>query len=244
MFSKVLEEKNTYKNSEGVLLKDLTESIFINVNSIGDELCSYYRVSKDMEMRPDKISTSLYGENKYTEIILKYSNIDNPFSLEEGDFIIAPSFSNVYYNVKDLDDHEKDDSVYTAGNANGRDDDSNYKLIENYHKYIDKSKIPSQIGSDQNMVDVPSSASQNTSSENFNLSDSTNGYIEPNMANKGKSGIQIINGKIYFGPTVTSSTDNMIDVNGSNDTSSNIVDCAKNGVTLGQFLNAAIKNNI
>ena len=64
------------------------------------------------------------------------------------------------------------------------------------------------------------------------------------MANKGKSGIQIINGKIYFGPTVTSSTDNMIDVNGSNDTSSNIVDCAKNGVTLGQFLNAAIKNNI
>ena len=74
MFSKVLEEKNTYKNSEGVLLKDLTESIFINVNSIGDELCSYYRVSKDMEMRPDKISTSLYGENKYTEIILKYSN--------------------------------------------------------------------------------------------------------------------------------------------------------------------------
>ena len=79
MFSKVLEEKNTYKNSEGVLLKDLTESIFINVNSMGDELCSYYRVSKDMEMRPDKVSTSLYGENKYTEIILKYSNIDNPF---------------------------------------------------------------------------------------------------------------------------------------------------------------------
>ena len=111
MFSKVLEEKNTYKNSEGVLLKDLTESIFINVNSIGDELCSYYRVSKDMEMRPDKISTSLYGENKYTEIILKYSNIDNPFSLEEGDFIIAPSFSNVYYNVKDLNDHEKDDTL-------------------------------------------------------------------------------------------------------------------------------------
>ena len=55
--------------------------------------------------------------------------------------------------------------------------------------------------------------------------------------------VDSITGTVVKAPG-TSSTDNMIDVNGSNDTSSNIVDCAKNGVTLGQFLNAAIKNNI
>ena len=96
MFSKVLEEKNTYKNSEGVLLKDLTESIFINVNSMGDELCSYYRVSKDMEMRPDKVSTSLYGENKYTEIILKsVEDLSKLKVLIEVNNLDKPNFSAI-----------------------------------------------------------------------------------------------------------------------------------------------------
>ena len=70
---------------------------------------AYDEVSYNIEFYKDPTRSASSDRAYYTEIILKYSNIDNPFSLEEGDFIIAPSFSNVYYNVKDLDDHEKDD---------------------------------------------------------------------------------------------------------------------------------------
>ena len=64
------------------------------------------------------------------------------------------------------------------------------------------------------------------------------------MANRGQSGIFVSNGKIYFGNGVIANSSDVTDITGSNDVDNELVDCAKNGVTLGQFLNATIKNSI
>jgi hypothetical protein len=68
--------------------------------------------------------------------------------------------------------------------------------------------------------------------------------VEANLANKGQSGIRVANGKIYFGNGVIANSSDVTDVTGSNEVENELVDCAKNGVTLGQFLNATIKNSI
>ena len=69
------------------------------------------------------------------------------------------------------------------------------------------------------------------------------GDVEANLANNGESGIKLVNGKIYFGNNVYSDPNDISDVRGSNKVDSDLVDCARNGVTLGQFLDATIRNN-
>lgn len=82
-----------------------------------------------------------------------------------------------------------------------------------------------------------------TDINNSNL-DNNVGDIEANLANNGESGIKFVNGKIYFGNGVYSDPNDISDVRGSNKVNSDLVDCARNGVTLGQFLDATIRNNV
>ena len=55
--------------------------------------------------------------------------------------------------------------------------------------------------------------------------------IEANISKEGNNGITVKGGKIYFGSIDESLTS----------VDSSIVDCAANGVTLGDFLNATIR---
>lgn len=291
MFDKTIDSKSTYDH-DGILAKDLTEPIFKSNRTDGLSLINYYRVSKEMQMRPDLLSYAAYGEMNYSEIILKESGLDNPFAIEVNDILYVPVLSTVYSNVKDLEEFSNDDG-YRNGAA---DKMSNYDLVANYHKYIDKSKAPKETGSTAVNANIPSSSSSidpNLLSSNFTgvtssgkqfggdyglgsngIGGSVIGYdgdgneiysdsngsnsggsvsgnggggkspVEANMANRGKSGIYVSNGKIYFGNNVSASADDVMDIAGSNDVENELVDCAKNGVTLGQFLNATIKNSI
>lgn len=49
-----------------------------------------HTVSSDEVGRPDLIALKYYGDADFTEIILKYNNISNPFSINEGDELIIP----------------------------------------------------------------------------------------------------------------------------------------------------------
>ncbi len=394
MFNNTIDSKTIYVNNDDIEVLDLTDSIFknkINRNTV----FTYYRVQKDMEMRPDKISFSAYGSDMYAEMIMKYSYIDNPFAIEYKDIIAVPVLSMIYTDVKDL--------YMRRGNPNGDD----YTFVKNWHKYIDKSKIPTTTSTGAgNLFDTTSSSSGtsltalsgtslyvNTSindsfyndldiresygnemgyGSDYNMTDGndesysggaadypgsntldSNGYpvreegdqtytnkptgtntltdgfsggsgsgksattlnndiygsrgygqggrtygdgsysynnglltngvtyddndeiftgtlydengnevrttstntdifnpneygpVEPNMANNNTSGISIINGRIYFGDSGVSSNPNDVsDVDGTNKTDNPYVDCARTGVTLGQFLNATTKNNL
>ena len=295
MFKKSIDSKSTFFR-DGIEMVDLTEPIFKTSDLTYHGILSYYKVSKDMEMRPDKLGYAAYGDISYAEIILKESGIDNPFSIEFNDDLYIPSLNTVYTNIKDSDEFDENPDYVRA--TSGKD--TPYNLIANYHKYIDKNKLPKSNGSDIVSVSIPST---NTSIDpnllsstytgvtssgnptmtntgvggnigspigspsiagfdsqgnpiytatagegamsNPNITGSTgNSPVEANLANRGQSGIRVANGKIYFGNGVIANSSDVTDVVGSNEVENELVDCAKNGVTLGQFLNATIKNSI
>lgn len=53
-------------------------------------------VLKEMHsMRPDIISSEFYGTADYTDGILKFNGVSNPFAVSEGDVFIIPSRSSI-----------------------------------------------------------------------------------------------------------------------------------------------------
>ena len=231
MFTNTIDKKNTYINNDGIELVDLSDSIFnSNLKAV---TCSFYKVTKEMQMRPDLLSIASFGEDTYAEMIVKYSEICNPFAIEEDDVIAVPSLNSIYNEVKD---------VILSNNT---EDEGTYNLVKNYHKYIDKSKVPSNMGSQTSPVQGNKNATQNKSISGTEGNSSVgNSPVEPNMANNGNSGISVINGRIYFGPNVSVKSTDITDVDGDNIAESDLVDCAKSGVTIGQFLNATVKNSL
>ena len=196
MFSRSLDRKKTYI-FDGIEVVDLSESIFDPKNAM-TQICTPYKVSKELEMRPDLVSKYLYGSTDYTEMLLKYSLINNPFSIERGDLIFAASLSNIYNPVKDTE-------MDTTGA---------FDAVKNYHKYIDKNKVPDKAGSDSVTQKIEKSPS------------------EANISKKGDSGLTVKNGKIYFGAI----DEQLVPVDDA------LIECATDGTTLGEFLNATIKN--
>lgn len=200
MFTRTLDSKGTYKIDQGIEVIDLADGIF-DPNKAMTQICSIYKVRKEYEMRPDLISSVLYGTTDYTEMILKYSLINNPFALEKDDLIYAASLADIYNPVKD-----------TTIDSTGV-----FDAVKNYHKYIDKNKVPEKPGSDKVNISIPSSSRDS----------------EANISKTGDTGLTVKDGKIYFGDI-----DNQI-----TKVDSSIVNCATNGTSLGEFLNAALKNS-
>ena len=196
MFTRTLDSKGTYK----IEVIDLADGIF-DPNKAMTQICSIYKVRKEYEMRPDLISSVLYGTTDYTEMILKYSLINNPFALEKDDLIYGASMSDIYNPIKDTE----------------IDNTGVFDAVKNYHKYIDKSKVPEKPGSDKVNISIPSS----------------NKDSEANISKTGNTGLTVKDGKIYFGDI----DDQITKVDSS------IVNCATNGTSLGEFLNAALRNN-
>ena len=203
MFSRSLDAKGTYKIDQDTEVVDLADSIF-DPNKAMTQICSIYKVRKEYEMRPDLISSVLYGTTDYTEMILKYSLINNPFAIEKDDLIFGASMADIYNPVKDAD----------------IDSTGVFDAIKNYHKYIDKNKVPEKPGSDKVTVNIPGTESKNSDSE-------------ANISKTGNTGLTVKDGKIYFGDI----DDQITKVDSS------IVNCATNGTSLGEFLNAALKNS-
>lgn len=202
MFSRSLDSKKSYNIDSETEVIDLSEGIF-DPNKAMTQICSVFKVRKEYEMRPDLVSVALYGTSDYAEMILKYSLINNPFALEKDDLIYAASLSDIYTPVKESE----------------VDNNGVFDAIKNYHKYIDKSKVPENPGSDKVSVNIPGVKNDSGS--------------EPNISKTGDTGLTVKNGKIYFGDI----DDQITSVDSS------IVNCATNGTSLGEFLNAALRNN-
>lgn len=66
---------------------------------------SWHVVEPDEEMRPDAISFLYYGTENYTDILCKYNNISNPFSIEAGQVIRIPKDpTKFFFNSNDIID--------------------------------------------------------------------------------------------------------------------------------------------
>ena len=70
---------------------DLTEpTLKPDFQSIHFNIKRTITVTEGYAMRPDLISMFAYGTDIYTDIILKFNEISNPFSIAEGDILLIP----------------------------------------------------------------------------------------------------------------------------------------------------------
>lgn len=168
MFRKTLDEKPFVLVGDNIEIRDLTQS------AINKKLTTYldyniYKVPEEYEMRPDLISLAVYNSAAHTEIILKFNNISNPFSIEKNDIILIPDLNSALNQFKT-----------SAAILN----DSVSERIRKSYKYIDPLKAPT---SKQNVY------------ANRQLIDVHDGALPPNLAKKGESQVTYRNGKVIFG---------------------------------------------
>lgn len=201
MFNNTINAKPLYTNNEDEELVDLGESIFNTFNIFAKQALSMIKVSDDMEMRADKIAIGAYGDEEFTELLLKYNNIHNPFTIKKDDIMIVPSMTYIKENITRTVEEQK-------ANQDA--------LIRNFHKFIDKNKIPKTVGSEKNNTIIPDSVG--------NIKAIVNKYKEANMADEGASSIKELNGKLYFG-------------------ADSGMKCAMDGISTTDYLNTVIKNS-
>jgi hypothetical protein len=180
MFLNSLDKKPIVKRPDGLLIRDLTQSMF-DLQSGGYVNLSVYRVPREYVMRPDLLSQASYNNTIYAEYILKYNGISNPFSINEGQIIIIPNLDNVKEVTKDRSD-------------DGEDSDA--KRIRNSYKYIDPTKVPKRD------MDVEDFDKRNLTGKDAQLQD---GALPPNIAQEGENGIVVRNGRVFFGENVAES---------------------------------------
>jgi len=169
MFLNSLDKKPLVQTNDGNTIRDLTASMF-DFKSNNYTSFNAFKVSRDYVMRPDLISQAVYNNSLYTEFILKYNGISNPFSIEENDVILVPNLESAKQNVR------------TQGS--GTDEPS--KRLRDSYKYIDPTKIPKK---DDEEVKY----------NNTDLGKINEGALPPNIAEPGVSQIVERNGRVYFG---------------------------------------------
>lgn len=172
MFLNSIDKKPLRKNPDGEVIRDLTKSMFdFKANNVISPQA--YKVPKEYEMRIDLVSQAMYNNTIYTEFILKYNGISNPFSLDEGEVILVPNLDSAKQNVK----------------IQGQDADSDgADNIRNSYKYIDPTKKPER---DQDLEDF-----ENRKQRINNLQP---GALPPNISDEGTSQVSVRNGRVFFG---------------------------------------------
>ena len=71
MFANSLDNKPVFTLPDGTEIKDLTQSMF-DMGAPNYISYNVYKIPRQYEMRPDLISTAVYKDSKYAELILKF----------------------------------------------------------------------------------------------------------------------------------------------------------------------------
>lgn len=93
LFSKLLRAKSLFMISTGEMIVDLVRSTF-NFGTI-DTSIGPALVNSEETMRPDLLSNRLYASQDHWDVLLKFNGISNPFSLGEGEVLLAPSLNSL-----------------------------------------------------------------------------------------------------------------------------------------------------
>lgn len=185
MFRNSIDRKPLITKDDGNQIRDITESMFDFRTNNYDNF-TVYRVPKDFAMRPDLISQAVYNNTVYTEFILKYNGISNPFSIAPDDIILIPDLDTAKVNTK----KRTNDGAAETENR-----------IRNYYKYIDPTKAPKRSEQLENFNKRKIKGKPETPSEE----ERDQGLLPPNMSQPGESQITQRNGRVYFGENVAQS---------------------------------------
>lgn len=139
-------------------------------------------MNEQMEMRPDLVSRSGFGNEGLWDIILKYNGYSNPFSISKDDIFLIPSLTDMQEQL--APSGEQDITAETVRKQYidvSKKSKTDPKLIkaENDRKDLIKQKAD-DIGGIPSINNLP-----------------------PNIAEAGDREIIIKGGKIYFGPDIS-----------------------------------------
>jgi len=139
-------------------------------------MTNFVLVNEETSMRIDVISQIALGSTTQIEKMLKFNDISNPFTIDNGDLLFVPDLTYANINMK---------------NTGSR----NQQKLDIRNQYIDpakESKLDPTLGKfDQR--NKPKAADPSK----------TVPPLPPNFANIGDKEIEIKGGKIYFGPNVS-----------------------------------------
>jgi hypothetical protein len=80
---------------EGIDMMDFLENNFkVDYSNPNLQISKIFFVKEEHLCRPDLLSWDAYGLPDYVDIILKFNQITNPFSMDLDDFIVIPSLSS------------------------------------------------------------------------------------------------------------------------------------------------------
>jgi hypothetical protein len=89
---KLLDNKRTYISKDGDEYLNLTTPV-VNINNIKSN--GYIRVNKDCKGRIDKfVYTNVSKDYNVIDLIMYANKIFNPFSIDEGDILYTPIYSD------------------------------------------------------------------------------------------------------------------------------------------------------
>lgn len=214
MFTNTIDKKPIINNpNDNNEIVDLTKSIF-SKEAAGLDTYTTVKLDNHFQMRGDKVAFHEYGTDNYTEYILKYSGVSNPFSIDGDDVLFIPDPEEAKAQMtSDIEEETKAaDQVkiyYKFTNKDFKSDSTSYDNLTN--KKIESGK-PKQGPAE------------------FNV---------PYITDEGTA-ITIKNGRMYFGMDAG----NVADPAEYAEKLVTELDkkCATNGMSLTDFVRASIVN--
>lgn len=215
MFTNTIDKKKFVTDNNGNQLVDLAASIF-SKSAAGLNSYQTVKLTSHYQMRADKVAFAEYGTDEYTEYILKYSGVSNPFSIAEDDVLFIPDPGQAESQMQDIEDEKTEianqvQTYYKFTNTDFKSDSKSYDNLAN--KVIPKG-TPRQ--------------------ENA-------GFTVPYISDEGTA-ITIKNGRMYFGTdagNIASPEQYAKELATKLDEK-----CAVNGMSLTDFVRASIVNAV
>lgn len=173
MFTNTIDKKKFVTDNNGNQLVDLASSIF-SKSAAGLNSYQTVKLTSHYQMRPDKVAFAEYGTDEYTEYILKYSGVSNPFSIDEDDVLFIPDPGQAEAQMLDVEDEKAEianqvQTYYKFTNTDFKSDSKSYDNLAN--------KV------------IPKGTPQQTTNAGFTV---------PYISDEGTA-ITIKNGRMYFG---------------------------------------------
>lgn len=90
----------TFENKRIIDGKVMMTEPTLLFSSSNTEVIDKILVGKEYACRIDLLAERYYGDPSYADYLLKYNNISNPFTIEEGDILLIPSIKSGLINFK------------------------------------------------------------------------------------------------------------------------------------------------
>lgn len=234
MFNYTIDQKPNVVDKNGNTIKDLASSIFRRAANLVNRY-TLKRMASHAVMRPDIVALSEYGSTEYTEYILKYSGISNPFTLDEDDILLIP------------DEDDADAQMVANHPDKTNNSDGNAAAFKNYYKFVNQDYKKDSTSYEQLANKEIKSAIVNS---NGTLSGD---FVVPYISFDDKTAVSIRNGRIFFGDDTGMGTNEIINAAASNldqkiqalvdSTATTLSDknCMYNGMTLADFVSSTMK---